>query len=56
MRSTLIYMDNMKLSAKNGKGLETLMQAVRIYSKDIGMEFSIEKCAINNEKEERTND
>ena len=26
--------------------LETLIHAVRIYSQDIGMEFSIEKCAI----------
>ena len=28
------------------KELETLIQAVRIYSQDIGMEFSIEKCAM----------
>ena len=27
------------MSAKNEKGLETLIQSVRIYSKDIGMEF-----------------
>ena len=26
--------------------METLIQEVRIYSKDIGMEFGIEKCAI----------
>ena len=26
------------------KKMETLIQAVRIYSKDIGMEFGIEKC------------
>ena len=35
-----------KLFAKNEKELETLIHAVRIYSQDIGMEFSIEKCAM----------
>ena len=29
--------------AKNENELETLIQAVRIYSQDIGMEFGIEK-------------
>ena len=42
----LVYMDDMKLFAKNEKELETLIHAVRIYSQDIGMEFGIEKCAI----------
>ena len=28
------------------KNLETLIHAVRIYSQDIGIEFSIEKCAM----------
>ena len=31
---------------KNEKELETLINAVRIYSQDIGMEFGIEKCAM----------
>ena len=31
---------------KNEKELETLIHAVRIYSKDIGMEFGKEKCAM----------
>ena len=39
----LMYMDNIKLLAKNEKELETLIHTVRIYSKDIGMEFGIEK-------------
>ena len=39
-------MDNIKLFAKNEKELKTLIQTVRIYSQDIGMEFSIEKCAM----------
>ena len=30
---------------KMKKGLETLIQAVRIYSQEIGMEFGIERCA-----------
>ena len=39
-------MDDIKLFAKNKKELETLMQAVKIYSQDIEMEFGIEKCVI----------
>ena len=40
----LIYMDDIKLFAKNEKELETLIRAVRIYSQNIGTEFGIEKC------------
>ena len=39
-------MDAIKLLAQNEKELETLMQAVRAYSQNIGMEFDIEKCAM----------
>ena len=39
-----MYMDDVRLYAKNEKELETLIHAVRIYSQDIGMEFGIEKC------------
>ena len=42
----LMYMDDIKLFAKNEKELETLIHGVRIYSQDIGMEFGIEKCAM----------
>ena len=42
----LMYMDDIKLFAKNEKELETLIHTIRIYSQDIGMEFSIEKCAL----------
>ena len=38
--------DDIKRFAKNEKELETLIQTVRIYSQDIGMEFGIEKCAV----------
>ena len=49
----LIYMDNIKLFAKNEKELETLIQAVRIYNDDAGIEFGIEK---NNKKRKMAND
>ena len=39
-------MENIQLFAKIGKELETLIQAVRIYSRDTGMEFLIEKYAM----------
>ena len=42
----LMYMDDIKLFAKNEKELEILIHTVRIYSRDIGMEFGIEKCAM----------
>ena len=41
----LMYMDNIKLFDKTEKELETLIQAVKGYSQDIGMEFAIKKCA-----------
>ena len=42
----LMYMDDIKLFAKNEKELEILIHRIRIYSQDIGMEFGIEKCAL----------
>ena len=39
-----MYIDDIKLFAKNEKDLESLIPL--IYSQDIGMEFGIEKCAI----------
>ena len=36
-------MDDIKLFAKNEKELETLIHTVRIYSRDMEMEFGIEK-------------
>ena len=36
----------MKLYSRNGKELDSLIQTIHIFSKDIGMEFSIEKCAM----------
>ena len=42
----LMYMNDIRLFAKNEKELETLIHRVRIYSQDIGMKFGIEKCAM----------
>ena len=42
----LMYIDNIRLFAKNEKELETLIHAVRIYSQDNGMEFGIGKFAM----------
>ena len=50
----VMYMNGIEQFAKNEKkDLETLKQTKRIYSQDIGKEFSIEKCAkliMRNEK------
>ena len=51
----LMYMDDIKLFAKNGNELETLIHTERIYSLDLGMEFGIEKSAmVVNEKRQTT--
>ena len=42
----LMYIDDIKHFAKNKKELESLIQTVRIYSQDIGMEFGKEICAM----------
>ena len=38
-------MDDVKLSGKNKKEIDSLMNTVRIFSKDICMEFGIDKCS-----------
>ena len=40
-----MYM-NIKAFTKNERELEFLMQTIKIYSQDVGMEFGIEKCAM----------
>ena len=44
--NVFMYTDDIKLSAKNEKELETLILTVRIYSQDIRLKFGIEKCAM----------
>ena len=39
-------MDDLKLYSKSEKALDSLIQTVRIFSTDIGMQFGIDKCAI----------
>ena len=39
-------MDDLKLYSQSEKGLDSLVQTVRVFSEDIGMEFRIEKCAM----------
>ena len=39
-------MDDLKLYAINEKGVDSLIQTVRMFSEDIGMEFGIETCAV----------
>ena len=42
----LLLMDDLKLYSYNEQELDSLLQTIRIFSKDIGLEFGIEKCAI----------
>ena len=49
-----MYRNDIELFAKNEKELETLIHTVRIYSRDIGMEFGIEKCAMKSGKRHMT--
>ena len=39
-------MDDINIFAKNENELVTQIQKIRIYNQDLGMEFSIEKCAM----------
>ena len=39
-------MDDLKLLSCTGKELNLLVQTIHVFSKDIGMEFGIEKCAM----------
>ena len=42
----LLYMDDLKLYSRSENGLGSLVQAVRVFSEDIGIEFGIERCAM----------
>ena len=44
--SHLLFMDDLKLYSRNEKELDSLVQTILIFSKDIGMEFGIEKCTM----------
>ena len=38
-----MYIEDIKLFAKNEKEFTTLIQRIKMYNQDIGMEFSIKK-------------
>ena len=42
----LLFMDDLKLFAKNENQLDSLVNVVRIFSNDIKMEFGLSKCAV----------
>ena len=42
----LLFMNDLKLYSRNEKGLDSLVQAIRVFSEDIGMQFGKEKCAM----------
>ena len=41
-----LFMDDLNLYGRSEKGLDSLIQAVRLFREDIGMEVGIEKCAM----------
>ena len=42
----LLFMDALKLYSRSKKGLDSLVQTVRVFSEYIGMGFGMEKCAM----------
>ena len=42
----LLFTDDLKLYSRSEKGLDSLVQTVRVFSEDIAMEFGTEKCAM----------
>ena len=42
----LLFMNDLKLYTKNENELDSLVQTVKIFSEDIGMQFGIQKCAM----------
>ena len=42
----LMFMDDLKLFAKDQRELDSLVNTVNIFSKDIGMEFGLKKCGV----------
>ena len=42
----MLFMDDLKLYGKSDRELESLVKVVGVFSKDIGMEFGMEKCQL----------
>ena len=41
-----LFMDDLKVYSPNKKGLDSLVQTIRVFSEDTGMEFGVEKRAM----------
>ena len=41
----ILYMDDLKLYAKTEETMESLIQTVRVFNKDIGLQFGLENCS-----------
>ena len=48
-----MYMDDIEVFVKNDKELEFAIETIGIFSKDIGMEFVIGKCANSYDDKQR---
>ena len=46
MMNYLLYMDDLKLYGRSEQELESLIDVVRVFSRDIGMELGLDKCAV----------
>ena len=46
MKINHFFMVDLKIYSRNEKELDSLVQTIRIFNKDIGMGFGIEKCAM----------
>jgi len=42
----LLFMDDLKLYGKDREEVEKLVEVVHVFSRDIGMEFGLDKCAV----------
>ena len=42
----LLLMGDVKLYGSDGREIDSLVQTVRIFTNDVGMGFSINKCAV----------
>ena len=50
----LFYMDDLKIFASNDGELEGMLKTIKKFSKDIGMEFGLNKCAKASFKKRKT--
>ena len=46
VKINLLFLNDLKLYSRNEKTFDSLVQTIHNFSKDIGMDFGIEKCAM----------